>query len=366
MKLREVKDVLTKLIETETTITPMLWGRHGLGKSSSVRQVGKELGYRVLDIRLAQKEAIDITGMLFTFEDKQLNMAVTANHPPQWFADALKQGKVILFLDEFNMARREVMNAVFELVLDRKLNNSPLPKNVFIVCAGNPEDDRYDVTPMSESLVDRLLHIKVEGDADGWLEYAESAECDARVVSFIRSTPSALYHVNKKDEKFPVEIKHSERSWLDRVNPILKLNFNEEIQFELLCGCVGSDMAALFRKTIQKENMPISVKEIFAGKKETYERLERYRSMKRQDLISITANDLVAYCLKNELESIKHLEKIKTFVKALPDEHAQMVISSTHKIGQFSVEFLADEEIAKKINTMNQVISEVKKAKAKK
>lgn len=366
MNLTEVKNVLTKMIESKTQITPMLWGRHGLGKSSGVRQVGKDLGYKVLDIRLAQKEACDITGMLYTFEDKDLNRSVTANHPPQWFADALKNGKIILFLDEFNMARREVMNAVFELVLDRKLNNTPLPDDVFIVCAGNPEEDgRYDVTPMSESLIDRLLHIKVTPDVDGWLKYAESKGADSRLTAFIRATPTALFHANKLDEKFPVTIKHSERSWLDRADAILKLSFDDDIQYELLCGCVGAEIATLFVKTIEKANMPVSVKEIFAGKKETFERIARYRAANRQDLLAITATSLIDYAQKHELEATKHIDKIIKFINALPEETAQTIITATRRIEGWAKHYLEDAECSKKINTIGEVKAEVKKAKGK-
>lgn len=366
MNINEVKFVFKKMIEKGFQSTPMLWGRHGLGKSSCIRQVGAELNYRVLDMRLAQKEAIDITGMLYTFIDDKLGMSVTANHPPQWFADALKNGEVILLLDEFNMARREVMNAVFELVLDRKLSDVKLPDSVFIVCAGNPEDgDRYDVTPMSESLVDRLLHIKVTPDVDGWLDHAEKKNCDSRITSFIRANPDALFHPNKLDEKFPVQIKHSERTWLDRADAILKLDLDQALQYELLCGAVGAEMALLFSKTIEKENMPVTVKEIFAGKKDTSERLARYRASSRQDLLAITVNNLVDYAAKNPVEATKHLSQVIAFINAMPDEQAMVVIHGTRTIEGWAKEYLKDAEISKKLNSINEVVKEVKKAKGK-
>lgn len=368
MNITDVKSIIKTMVEKKFKGTPMLWGRHGLGKSSAVRQVGKELGYRVLDIRLAQKEAIDITGMLFTFEDKALGMSVTANHPPEWFASALKNGKLILFLDEFNMARREVMNAVFELVLDRKLNDRPLPDDVFIVCAGNPEEgDRYSVTPMSESLIDRLLHIKVTPDVDGWLAHAEKSGADSRITSFIRANPSALFAANKLDEKFPVTIKHSERSWLDRADAILKLELqDDELQYELLCGAVGADIATLFVKTIEKHNLPVTVKEVFAGKKDTMERLARYRSSMRQDLLSITCTNVVDYCNKHQVEATKHLDKVIAFINTLPDEHAMIVIQGTRLVDGWAKAFLADTEIAKKLSTIKEVVDQVRKAKGAK
>ena len=363
MNINNVKQVFKKMIETKFKGTPMLWGRHGLGKSSAIRQVASEQGYRLIDLRLAQKEAIDITGMLFTFEDKALNMAVTANHPPQWFADALKNGKVVLFLDEFNMARREVMNAVFELVLDRKLNNVALPDDVFIVCAGNPEDDRYDVQPMSESLVDRLLHIKVEPSVDGWLDHAEKSDCDSRITAFIRANPTALFHPNKLDEKFPVSIKHSERTWLDRADAILKLELSEDLQHELLCGAIGQEVAILFSKTIKKDNMPVSVKEIFAGKKETLERVTRYRNTNRQDLLAISVGELVEYAKKHPVEMVKHVDKVIAFIHVLPPESAMVAITGTRLIEGYAKAYTHDEKILKQMQEMGEVHQKVKKDK---
>jgi len=363
MNITDVKVLIKTMIQKKCPVTPMLWGRHGLGKSSAIRQVGDELGYRLLDIRLAQKEAIDITGMLFTFEDKKLGMSVTSAHPPQWFADALKNGKVILFLDEFNMARREVTNATFELVLDRKLNNVPLPDDVFIVCAGNPEDERYDgVTPMSESLIDRLMHIKVTPDVDGWLKWAEKEEINPSLVSFIRATPEALYHNNKLDEKFPVTIKHSERS-IARCSEVLKLQLDTELQYECFCGILGAEVATLFVKTIEKENMPVTVKEVYAMKPETKERLKRYRENMRQDLISITVANFIDHANKNPVEATKHLDNVVEFINTLAEESATVVISGTRTIPEWASRFLKDKNIKAKLDTIHEVVKDVKATK---
>jgi len=371
MNIKEVKTLIQAMIEQKCNVTPMFWGRHGLGKSAGGHQAAKALGYKMLDIRLAQKEAIDIAGMLFTFEDKELGMSVTASHPPQWFADALKKGKVIIFFDEFNMARSETTNATFEIVLDRKLNNQKLPDDVFIMCAGNPEDERYQTTPMSESLRDRLMHIKVEGNVDNWLEWAGEEELNPHIVSFIRACPGMLWHQNKLDEKFPVEIRHSERSW-ERASRIMQLKVDEDLIAECLCGIVGQEIAMAFLKTIEKDNMPINVKEVFAWKKETADRLKKYKESMRQDLIAITCHDFVDYALKNKAEASKHIESVKKFINALDESMAQVVIQGTRAIGAdgekgtvgWAAEFMKDSEIHKKLLAVNEVVKEVKKAKA--
>ena len=41
----------------------MVWGAPGLGKSSILRDVARELGIGFIDVRLAQREPVDIRGL---------------------------------------------------------------------------------------------------------------------------------------------------------------------------------------------------------------------------------------------------------------------------------------------------------------
>lgn len=273
MKIQDLKVLLREMIATKTKVTPMLWGPHGIGKSASVRQVANEIGYELFNVILSQKEAVDLAGVLYTREDKELKLSVTDAHPPKWFADACKRGKFILFLDEFNMARKEVMNAAFELVLDRRLNNIKLPDDVFIVCAGNPDDERYDVTPMSESLRDRLMHIMVEADLESWHDYAKKSGIAPEVIQFLRNNPQASSSTDKRDFSLPVEIKHSLRSW-ERLSDISKLNIPERIKMDCYSGIVGSEMALLFTKSLHEST--VTPEEILALTEDTVERIKGY------------------------------------------------------------------------------------------
>ena len=273
MKIQDLKVLLREMISTKTKVTPMLWGPHGIGKSASVRQVAEEMGYQLFNVILSQKEAVDLAGVLYTREDKDLKLSVTDAHPPKWFADACKKGKFVLFLDEFNMARKEVMNAAFELVLDRRLNNIKLPDDVFIVCAGNPDDERYDVTPMSESLRDRLMHLMVEPDLDSWFGYAKGAGIAPEVVAFLRNNPQASSATDKRDFTLPVEIKHSLRSW-ERLSEISKLSIPERIKLDCYSGIVGNEMALLFMKSLHEST--VTPEEILELDDATVERIQGF------------------------------------------------------------------------------------------
>ena len=88
----------------------LLRGRHGIGKSQVVFQLGKSIGLPVVDRRASQMTEGDLLGL-----PKQNNESdVTEWCPPAWFKRACTEG-VILFLDEVDRATLEVRQGIFEL-----------------------------------------------------------------------------------------------------------------------------------------------------------------------------------------------------------------------------------------------------------
>lgn len=362
MNTVNLKTLLRTMIENKTPVTPMLWGRHGIGKSSVVQQLGRELGYRVLTVILSQKEAVDLAGVLYTFEDPKLGMSVTASHPPAWFAQAVKDGNLILFLDEFNMARREVMNAAFELILDRRLNNVTLPDSVFIVCAGNPEDERYDVTPLSESLRDRLMHVQVTPDTDAWLAWAqESQRIHPDVIRFLQRVPDAAHSADDRDSKFPVEIKHSQRSW-ERVSLIHALPVSAEIKLECYRGIIGPDLALAFLAD-QREDLPLLGDEVLNLTESTNEKIKRWAGSEspRLDLLSISVSNLISLLnsRKDELPAEAYgeggIKNVIRFVLSLPGDLFANAVSRLNGVEGWSPYLLKDTRIVLKIEDIQRI-----------
>lgn len=358
MKLSEVKMVLKELITQKVHVTPMLWGRHGIGKSSILRQLAEELNYKLIVVTLSQKEAVDLAGVLYTYEDAELGMSVTASHPPKWVAEAIKNGGCILFMDEFNMARREVLNAAFELVLDRRLNNLYFKDDVFVVCAGNPDDDRYDVTPLSESLRDRLMHIKVDHDVDGWLKWAQNdGGIHSDIVDFIKVMPDAAYQADAKDEGFPVEIKHSERSW-ERLSKIHSLSIPMSLKTECYRGIVGLELATAFIKTLDKKCLPIKPYEIFKGSKATLEKVEEYATVEplRVDVLAASIEALVKH-LESYVATEAEVENAIKFIELLPADLASKAIEQLVEFEGWLRPFEKSKIISSKIELLNSVNS---------
>lgn len=68
-----------------------------------------------------------------------------------------------------------------------------LHRNVAIVCAGNLETDNAIVQPMSTALQSRLVHLELVVDSKEWTDWAETADLDHRITSYIKFKPGNLY-----------------------------------------------------------------------------------------------------------------------------------------------------------------------------
>ncbi|MGI5924371.1 MAG: AAA family ATPase, partial [Lentisphaeria bacterium] len=87
----------------------MIWGAPGVGKSSILRDIAKEAGIGFIDIRLAQREPVDIRGLPVPSED-----SVSWLLSSDWPRDQASRG--ILLFDELTAADRTLQVAAYEII----------------------------------------------------------------------------------------------------------------------------------------------------------------------------------------------------------------------------------------------------------
>lgn len=168
----------------------VLWGDRGIGKSSIVKQVAKELNIPYIDLRLATQEVSDLIGIPTVDKDPITGKRKTYWAKPEWFpGDETPNG--ILFLDEMNRAPRDVTQATFQLVLDKRLHTHVLPEGWHIVAACN-YFGAYDVRELDEAMMSRFAHIDVEASHHAVCDYAIDAGWSQRIIGFLRSNPKFL------------------------------------------------------------------------------------------------------------------------------------------------------------------------------
>ena len=244
-----------KLLATNlpADIALLVEGNHGIGKSQGAYQVGDVLGLPVKELRLALMDSGDFIGLpdLVTrpFDDPSKEetyqqdlrtglkdvesreaanavvMAVNAKHgrrsetrfaPPSWLIDCSRVPHV-LFLDEMNRALPEVLQASFQLILDRNLNGVHLHPQTRIIAAINSAS-QYRVESMDPALRDRFAIVELTPTFDDWITWARARRSeDAKqnvhpiVIDFISKNPGHFEHTGAEQD--PRKVYPSRRSW---------------------------------------------------------------------------------------------------------------------------------------------------------
>jgi AAA domain (dynein-related subfamily) len=208
-----------------------LWGAPGIGKSDIVRQVGASLGMSVIDIRASMLDPVDLRGL-----------PMVQNGRSHWATPEFlpTDGVGILFLDELNRAPTMVQNALFQLVLDRKLGEYELPSGWVVVAACNRETDGGGVQRMAAALANRFVHIDVEPDLDDWCKWAASNSMDPMLIAFMRFRPEYLNRFDPKAKAFPTP-----RSW-SFVSRIVGQHQTPDLELAMVSGTVGQAAAIEF------------------------------------------------------------------------------------------------------------------------
>lgn len=149
MNITDTKIVLKAILmmqdvkKQKKRITPIIWGSQGIGKSDIAADLANELGFtRIADLRMGQQESGDLIGVpdkrffcsmcnedygtaaLSSFCAKPdcggIIIGQTVWLLPSWFPK--KDEKVLILLDELNRGRPDVLQSIFQLILDRQLH----------------------------------------------------------------------------------------------------------------------------------------------------------------------------------------------------------------------------------------------------
>lgn len=299
-------------------VTLFIWGQHGLGKSSVVRQMCSQgLGETIklkrkddtehhdyklpmgfIDMRCSQIEASDLRGLpdkvngrttylppadmpigdlsaeeielhLSKIDDPEAQRAERERMQPHY-----KRG--ILFLDELNRAADDVLQAAFQLVLDGRIGQYVKPAGWQVVVAGNYTEG-YQVNGFTDSaFLDRFCHIDLtagEPTLEEWIRYmAQNHGTKAsEVIEFCSGNLKYLDGEMKAERGFTRQ--PSRRSWEAAVRVLDSKNTDPSIDdraiTEVLAGLLGREVAIAF----QKYSCPVKPLDILTHG------IERYRKV---------------------------------------------------------------------------------------
>lgn len=228
-----------------------LWGPVGIGKSSIVRQICDQVGYKLYDVRLSDKEPSDLGGVPFPNHELQRVTYYLPDLLP--FKALVGDEKCVLLLDEVDRCDLAVQNVSLQLTLDRRLNGHELSPHCRIMLAGNGITD-IGTTPLSAAAANRVCHLYIdnysEGALNSFLKWAKDTGQPEELQSFARYRRDVFDGDPEKAPKVKELAIPTRRSFefAARVYQTCQaMNFDTgDIEFQLVSGCIGSGAAADF------------------------------------------------------------------------------------------------------------------------
>jgi hypothetical protein len=241
---------LTELLElTPNNQNIMIVGKHGIGKSDIIKTHYEKKGKKVIAFFLGQmSDPGDLIGLMFKNEQTGHSEFM----PPYWWPDETES--VVLFLDEMNRARPEILQSVMDLTLNRTLAGKQLPKGSIVISAIN-EGEEYQLTDLDPALVSRFNVYHFLPSVQDWLIWADKKGIDKRIQQFIQKNPTFLDSDDSKSlykDGFAQSLSKSpdRRAWA-RVSDFIK-PFKELTNFhaKVISGMIGLQAATQFRKSL--------------------------------------------------------------------------------------------------------------------
>jgi hypothetical protein len=292
-------------------------GEAGLGKTSSILQLAKELNMAVIKLNLSQIEELgDLVG--FPFKEFQVEnkegaakwiqetlldtyikggfrptgQSRMSHASPQWIQGQSEGG--FLILDDYTRADHRFMQATMELIDRQEYISWKLPKDWHIILTTNPDNGDYNVTSLDIAQKTRFISVEVDFDVNVWAKWAEAAGIDGRCINFMLMNPEVIgKSVNPR----------SITTFFNSISSIQK--FEDELPLIQMIGegSVGDEVASLFTMFINnKLDKIIPPQEIMNNPSEQYVVGALSSAVGkdddfRADLSSVITTRIINYCL---------------------------------------------------------------------
>lgn len=362
----------------DLAITPLVSGKHGIGKSQMVKSIAHELGGVCITIEGGTLKEGEITGLPYQYKDEngqirfrflpyyaveriqaeekrlfEISGKTVADEAlsgdenryaqnelsPEEKIAALQNGTVrpvILFIDEINRTENSVYKELMNILLTRSVNGYAFPWWVFFVGAMNPstQNSVYATNEMDPAQLDRFLKIKVGDNTREWLDYGRETGVDSRILAFIKDNPKCLSSSAKDldDEEKP---EPSPRGW-DMVDtllssePMLRGFFSdkendpkivEKDMKNLVAAKLGASVATMFFASIVSNTRALTPEEIFAddeqlsGTGETLESLSPAKKVQTCNLMLDYLKDNVEFMMLDKVRFAQRKRQLAQLVR---------------------------------------------------
>ena len=341
LNVNETKTFLTHIVNNnrylqqnnKPPVAVEVVGESGIGKTSTIIQLVKELDLNFVKLNLAQIEELgDLVGFPIrqfevckdeadcmwidehaVEEYTKLGYKFTGLNrmsycPPEWISGKTTGG--ILLLDDWNRADIRFIQAVMELIDRQQYISWSLPKDWHIILTSNPDNGEYLVNSIDNAQKTRFISVNLKFDIDCWSEWAENSQIDNRCINFLLKHPELVTtNINSR----------SITTFFNSISSIDSFETSLPLIQMIGEGSVGSEFTTLFTMFINnKLDKIISPKTILTHESDEYilntlkgiiGKDKNYRA----DLASIISTRIINYSIFHAKEN-----KIdKTFIDRL-------------------------------------------------
>lgn len=257
----DAKELLEVLRLTPPEQNVLLLGKHGIGKSEIIRRFYTQTqGLRVVAFFLGQmSDPGDLIGLMHKEEESGRSVFL----PPYWWP--VDGQPIVLFLDELNRARPEILQSVHELVLNKTLAGKHLPTGSIVVAAVN-EGDEYQLTDLDPALVSRFNLYAFAPTVEDWLLWASDQQLDARVITFIQQHSQYLDGDETPTEE--LQLAHAglvktpdRRAWTRVAHFLTSLKQVDALHIKIIAGMVGTSAALALQRSLAR-TLPVTAEQI--------------------------------------------------------------------------------------------------------
>lgn len=381
---RLIKRVLLANIVSDKpnlALTPLVSGKHGIGKSAMIKSIADDLGGVCITIEGGTLKEGEITGLPYQYKDdngatkfrflpyyaveriqaeeKRIFEATggTLSEISELLGDENRYAKndlsideriaaigdhtvkpVIIFIDEINRTENSVYKELMNILLTRSVNGYRFPWWVLFVGAMNPstQNSVYATNEMDPAQLDRFIKIKVGDSTSEWLKFGKTSGISPQILSFIKDNPKCLSSNSKEldDEEKPTP---SPRGWdmvdtLMKSEPLLRSFFTErendpkiveKDMKTLVAAKLGSSVATMFFASLVSQARALMPEEILTDDenlsacKPSLEKLSAVKKVQTCDLMLGFLKENVEFMMLDTANFAKFKKQLSVLVKAL-------------------------------------------------
>lgn len=336
----------------------LLMGKHGIGKSEIITAYYESKGMRVIPLFLGQmSDPGDIIGL----PTKDEESGKTIFMPAYWFPTDDKP--IVLFLDELNRARPEILQVVMDLVLNKKLAGRKLPEGSIIVSAIN-DGDEYTLTDLDPALLSRFNVYDFGPTVKEWLLWASRVGVNENVIGFI-STHEDFLDFRYDESQDTNEKSYDRRSW-KRVSDVLNGmdiksdKFSMDYFSRLVLGIVGQKAGALFMDYLAKD-LTVTAADILYHFEENIPKMAEYKPiafvgltdriigkielMEESDFTQLVQRNLLSYLKYIETKGRENMAYFVSVYSSAVFTNFNVLLSQSEELETYVMRFINSIEV---------------------